>query len=234
MENELLYNEKEFSITVNKVMKNIFMLMTVALVVTGYTSYIIMNNEEILIKLLSNNLLFFGLCIAEVVMVIVISTVINKLSFNMAMILFGIYSVLSGVTLAPLCAIYTEESITSTFFVTAATFGSMALIGYTTKKDLSAIGKILIMALIGIIIASVVNIFTKSSGLAMIINYAGVLIFVGLTAYDTQKIKQFTQNNITTGNEANIPKLSIIGALTLYLDFINLFLHLLKIMGKKK
>ena len=234
MENELLYNQKELSITVSKVMKNVFLLMTLALVVTGYTSYIIMNNEEIFFKLVSNTPLFIGLCIAEVVMVIAISAGINKLSFNIAMILFGVYSVVSGVTLAPLCFMYTEESIISTFFITAATFGSMALLGYTTKKDLSGIGKILIMGLIGIIIASIVNIFTKSSGLAMIINYVGVLIFVGLTAYDTQKIKQFTEKSIATGNEANIPKLSVIGALTLYLDFINLFIKLLQVMGKKK
>jgi FtsH-binding integral membrane protein len=150
------------------------------------------------------------------------------------MALFALYSALNGVTLSPLMSLYTEESITSTFFITAGTFGTMALFGYTTKKDLTGIGRILIMALIGIIIATIANIFIGSSQMSMIINYVGVIIFVGLTAYDTQKIKEMTQKSIQSGNESIIPKLSVIGALTLYLDFINLFIKLLKLMGKRK
>lgn len=150
------------------------------------------------------------------------------------MIIFAIYSIINGITIAPILFAYTQESVASTFFITAATFGAMALFGYTTKKDLSTIGRILLMALIGLIIASIANLFIKSSGMGMIINYAGVLIFVGLTAYDTQKIKEIVKNNITVEGGASVPKIAVIGALTLYLDFINLFLKLLRIMGKRK
>ena len=234
MERKLSYQKEELSTTVNQVMKNIFMLMSLALALTGYVSYLIMSNEEILIKLLSNTMVFHGLLIAELIMVIVMSAMINKMSFPAAMALFALYSALNGVTLSPLMSLYTEESITSTFFITAGTFGTMALFGYTTKKDLTGIGRILIMALIGIIIATIANIFIGSSQMSMIINYVGVIIFVGLTAYDTQKIKEMTQKSIQSGNESIIPKLSVIGALTLYLDFINLFIKLLKLMGKRK
>jgi FtsH-binding integral membrane protein len=234
MERKLSYQKEELSTTVNQVMKNIFMLMSLALALTGYVSYLIMSNEEILIKLLSNTMVFHGLLIAELIMVIVMSATINKMSFPAAMALFALYSALNGVTLSPLMSLYTEESITSTFFITAGTFGTMALFGYTTKKDLTGIGRILIMALIGIIIATIANIFIGSSQMSMIINYVGVIIFVGLTAYDTQKIKEMTQKSIQSGNESIIPKLSVIGALTLYLDFINLFIKLLKLMGKRK
>lgn len=217
---------------VNSVMKNVFTLMTLALAATGTISYIVSNNIQILEAILTNLPLFWGLIIGELVLVLVLSAMINKISFTTALILFALYSVINGVTLAPLFLLYTSESIASAFFVTAGTFGAMAIFGYITKFDLSGIGKILIMALFGLIIATIVNIFTKSSGIAMIINYAGVLIFTGLTAYDTQKIKNLVQENIN--NDNIIPKLSVIGSLTLYLDFINLFLKLLQLMGKRK
>lgn len=217
---------------VNSVMKNVFALMTLALIATGAISYIVSNNIQILEAILTNLPLFWGLIIGELVLVLVLSAMINKISFTTALILFALYSVINGVTLAPLFLLYTSESIASAFFVTAGTFGAMAIFGYITKFDLSGIGKILIMALFGLIIATIVNIFTKSSGIAMIINYAGVLIFTGLTAYDTQKIKNLVQENIN--NDNIIPKLSVIGSLTLYLDFINLFLKLLQLMGKRK
>lgn len=222
---------KEKSI-VNSVMKNVFTLMTLALAATGAISYIVSGNIQILEAIITNQPLFWGLIIGELVLVMVLSAMIKKISFTTALILFALYSVINGVTLAPLFLLYTSESIASAFFVTAGTFGAMAIFGYITKFDLSGIGKILIMALFGLIIATIVNIFTKSSGIAMIINYAGVLIFTGLTAYDTQKIKNLVQENIN--NDNIIPKLSVIGSLTLYLDFINLFLKLLQIMGKRK
>ncbi|MBR5892751.1 MAG: Bax inhibitor-1/YccA family protein [Bacteroidaceae bacterium] len=217
---------------VNSVMKNVFALMTLALAATGAISYIVSNNIQILKAILENQPLFWGLIIGELVLVIVLSAMINRISFTTALILFAIYSVMNGVTLAPLFIVFTAESIASAFFVTAGTFGAMAIFGYITKFDLSGIGKILIMALFGLIIASIVNIFLASSQMEMIINYAGVLIFTGLTAYDTQKIKNLVQENIN--NDNIIPKLSVIGSLTLYLDFINLFLKLLKLMGKRK
>ena len=217
---------------VNSVMKNVFTLMTLALAATGAISYIVSNNIQIIKAILENQPLFWGLIIGELVLVIVLSAMINRISFTTALILFALYSVLNGVTLAPLFIVFTAESIASAFFVTAGTFGAMAIFGYITKFDLSGIGKILIMALFGLIIASIVNIFLASSQMEMIINYAGVLIFTGLTAYDTQKIKNLVQENIN--NENIIPKLSVIGSLTLYLDFINLFIKLLQLMGKRK
>lgn len=222
---------KEKSI-VNSVMKNVFALMTLALAATGAISYIVSNNIQIIKAILENQPLFWGLIIGELVLVIVLSAMINRISFTTALILFALYSVMNGVTLAPLFIVFTAESIASAFFVTAGTFGAMAIFGYITKFDLSGIGKILIMALFGLIIASIVNIFLASSQMEMIINYAGVLIFTGLTAYDTQKIKNLVQENIN--NDNIIPKLSVIGSLTLYLDFINLFLKLLQLMGKRK
>ena len=217
---------------VNSVMKNVFALMTLALAATGAISYIVSNNIQIIKTIIENQPLFWGLIIGELVLVIVLSAMINKISFTTALILFALYSVINGVTLAPLFIVFTAESIASAFFVTAGTFGAMAIFGYITKFDLSGIGKILIMALFGLIIASIVNIFLASSQMEMIINYAGVLIFTGLTAYDTQKIKNLVQDNIN--NENIIPKLSVIGSLTLYLDFINLFIKLLQLMGKRK
>ncbi len=219
---------------INKVMSNIFLLMTLALTVTGFVSFYILENQELLIKLISSPNTLFGLLGFEFLLVIVLTLIINKISSNVAMIIFAIYSIINGITIAPILFAYTQESVASTFFITAATFGAMALFGYTTKKDLSTIGRILLMALFGLIIASIVNIFIKSSGMGMIINYAGVLIFVGLTAYDTQKIKEIVKNNITVEGGASVPKIAVIGALTLYLDFINLFLKLLRIMGKRK
>lgn len=217
---------------VNSVMKNIFTLMTLALAATGAISYIVSNNIQIIKAILENQPLFWGLIIGELVLVMVLSAMINRISFTTALILFALYSVINGVTLAPLFIVFTAESIASAFFVTAGTFGAMAIFGYITKFDLSGIGKILIMALFGLIIASIVNIFLASSQMEMITNYAGVLIFTGLTAYDTQKIKNLVQENIN--NENIIPKLSVIGSLTLYLDFINLFIKLLQLMGKRK
>ena len=156
---------------------------------------------------------------------------IHKLSLSTATLLFILYSVLNGLTLSVIFLAYTMESITSVFFITAGTFATMALVGYTTKKDLSSMGRILTMALIGLIIATLVNLFMQSSGLAMILNYVGVLVFVGLTAYDTQKIKEMLIMAGDAGEQGQ--KLALMGSLSLYLDFINLFLYLLRIFGSK-
>ena len=162
-----------------------------------------------------------------------LSVRINNMSLTTAGIVFLLYAVLTGVTFSFIFLVYTMESIASTFFITAGTFGAMSLVGYFIKKDLSAIGRFLIMALIGLIIASIVNIFLQSSGLTLICTYAGVLIFSGLTAYDTQKIKQMFLMHGAEMNESTM-KLALMGSLTLYLDFINLFLYLLRIFGDRK
>ena len=146
--------------------------------------------------------------------------------------MFIVYSVINGVLLSFIFLAYTMSSISTVFFITAGTFGVMALIGYTTKTDLSKLGSILFMALIGLIIATVVNMFVHSSGLQLIISYVGVLIFVGLTAYDTQKIKQMLNEQSSADESAQ--KLALLGALSLYLDFVNLFIHLLRILGDRR
>ena len=143
-----------------------------------------------------------------------------------------VYSVLNGAMLSSIFVVYTMASIAKVFFITAGTFGAMAVYGYTTKKDLTSMGKILFMALIGLIIATVVNMFLKSSGFDYILSYVGVAIFTGLTAWDSQKIKHMLQTQYDMSEGAQ--KLALIGALTLYLDFINLFLYLLRIFGSNK
>ena len=213
-------------------MRKVYVWMTLALVITGATAYGVATSPGIQMALFSNQLLFWGLVIAEFALVIGISAAINRLSLTTATLMFILYSVINGAMLSSIFLIYTMSSIASVFFITAGTFGVMALIGYTTKKDLTSMGKILFMALIGIIIATIVNIFLKSSGLQMIVSYLGVLIFVGLTAYDSQKIKNMLQM-APDASEAS-QKLALLGALTLYLDFINLFIYLLRIFGRRE
>ena len=161
-----------------------------------------------------------------------VSAAINKLSLTTATLMFILYSVINGALLSYIFLAYTASSVATVFFITAGTFAAMAIVGYTTKTDLSSMGKILFMALIGLIIATIVNIFIKSDGLTMILSYVGVLIFVGLTAWDSQKIKQMLLQAPDAGEGAQ--KLALLGALTLYLDFINLFIYLLRIFGRRE
>ena len=171
-------------------MRKVYVWMALALVITGATAYGVATSPGVMTALYSNQLLFWGLIIAEFALVFGITGAINRLSLTTATLMFILYSVINGAVLSSIFLIYTMSSIASVFFITAGTFSVMALIGYTTKTDLTSMGKILFMALIGIIIATLVNIFLKSSGLQMIVSYLGVLIFVGLTAYDSQKIKR--------------------------------------------
>ena len=213
-------------------MRKVYVWMTLALVITGATAYGVATSPGLMMTIATNKLLFWGLIIAEFGLVVAISAAINKLSLTTATLLFILYSVINGATLSFIFAVYTMSSIASVFFITAGTFAVMAVIGYTTKKDLTSMGKILFMALIGIIIATVVNIFLKSTGLEMIVSYLGVLIFVGLTAYDSQKIKQMLLDAPDAGEGAQ--KLALLGALSLYLDFVNLFIYLLRIFGRRE
>lgn len=158
---------------------------------------------------------------------------VNKISGSLATTLFMLYSVLTGLTLSVVFMQYTGASIGSTFVVTAGTFGAMSVYGYTTKRDLTGLGSMMVMGLIGIIIASVVNIFLQSSAMYWAITYIGVIVFVGLTAYDTQKLKAIGEQ-VSADDRENYRKYSIMGALTLYLDFINLFLMLLRILGDRR
>ena len=206
--------------------------MTLVMVLTGLTAYGVATSPGILMAIYSNSAVMWGLVIAELALVFGISAAINRLSLTTATLMFVAYSVINGALLSSIFLIYTASSITSVFFITAATFGAMALIGYTTKTDLTSVGKILFMALIGLVIATIVNMFIGSDGLTMICSYVGVLIFVGLTAYDSQKIKQMLQQAPDAGESSQ--KLALLGALTLYLDFINLFIYLLRIFGSKR
>lgn len=212
------------------VFRQVYIWMSLALFITGITALIVANNNSLIYSLMSNQLLFWGLMIGEVVMVAVLAARIHKLSLATATVMFIAYSIINGVTMSLLFLLYTSESIASTFFITAGTFGAISAYGYFTKKDLSSLGSILIMALIGILIASLVNIFLGSSTLYWIISYVGVAIFVGLTAYDTQKIKESIMNSDV--NETAY-KIALMGALELYLDFINLFIYLLRIFGDR-
>ena len=214
------------------VFRRVYIWMTMALCITGLTALIIANNNDIMYSLLQNEATFWIIMIAELALVFILAGRLHKLSMGTATILFILYSVLNGITMSLIFIIYTESSIAATFFVTAGTFGAVSLYGFATKKDLSSWGSILIMGVIGIVIASVVNIFMGSETLYWIISYAGVLIFVGLTAYDTQKIKEVLLNpNVEVDD--NLNKIALFGALQLYLDFINLFMHLLRIMGNR-
>ena len=213
-------------------MRKVYTWMTLALVLTGLTAYGVATSPGIMMALYSNSALMWGLVIAEFALVIGISAAINRLSLATATLMFVAYSVINGAMLSSIFMIYTAASIASVFFITAATFAVMALIGYTTKTDLTSVGKLLFMALIGLVIATIVNMFLGSSTSTMICSYVGVLIFVGLTAYDSQKIKNMLMQAPDAGESSQ--KLALLGALTLYLDFINLFIYLLRIFGDRR
>ena len=214
-------------------MRNVYSWMTLALVITGLVSLYMAKSQTLLSMIMQNSMLLWILLIAEIGLVIFLSARIHRISFTTATLLFIAYSILNGVTMAFIFLIYTMTSIATTFFVTAGTFGVMALYGYATKKDLSRIGNICIMALIGLIIATVVNIFLKNTMMDLIISGIGILLFVGLTAYDSQKIKQLLTADDIEVNETT-QKIALLGSITLYLDFINLFLYLLRFLGDRK
>ncbi|MFH1653849.1 MAG: Bax inhibitor-1/YccA family protein [Pseudomonadota bacterium] len=210
----------------------VYMWMCAALLTTAGVSYYVVSNPQVLQAIIYNQVLFFGLIIAEFAIVIAISAAINRLSATTATALFFLYSALTGATLSIIFVAYTRESLVNTFLITAGTFGAMSFYGYVTKKDLTSIGNLCFMGLIGVIVASIVNIFFKSTFIQMITTYVGVLVFVGLTAYDTQKIKQMGPA-FKEGSEEQ-QKGAILGALRLYLDFINLFLMLLRLFGRRR
>lgn len=214
-------------------MRNVYTWMACGLAMTALTAMIVGRNENWVYTIATSGM-YWGLLIAEVVLVIFLSARINKMSFATAGLMFAAYAILNGVTMSFIMLAYTAESIAQAFFVTAGTFGGMSLVGFFIKKDLSAMGRTLMMALIGLIIATIVNIFWQNNMMASILNYAGVIIFVGLTAYDTQKIKVMLQQAQYAGISDQTNKLALMGSLTLYLDFINLFLYILRLFGNRK
>ena len=214
-------------------MAQVYGWMTVGLLLTAFIAWYAANSSAFMELLYTNRIFFFGLVIAQLAVVFVLSGLVNRLSAGVRTTLFMLYSVLTGLTLSSIFIIYTASSIASTFVVTGGMFGVMSLWGYTTKRDLSGWGNMLFMALIGIILASLVNFWLKSEALMWAVTYIGVVVFVGLTAYDTQKLKNIGEQ-IDVRDSSNLRKYSILGALTLYLDFINLFLMLLRILGNRR
>jgi len=206
-----------------------FNWMAVGLAITGVVAYFTASTG-VAYSIISSPL-FYVLIFAELGLVFYLSARIAKIQASTASSLFIGYSVLNGLTLSVIFLAYTSSSIASTFFITAGMFGSMAVYGLVTKRDLSGWGSFLFMGLIGVIIASVVNIFLQSSAMSWIISMIGVIVFTGLTAYDVQKIKKIGEEGIMTQGDEAIRKGSIMGALRLYLDFINLFLMLLRFFG---
>ena len=206
--------------------------MELALLITGIVAYYTATTPQIFNAIIGSRILFFGLILGELGLVVYLSRAINSMSQNMAIGAFLLYSVLNGLTMSVIFMAYTSSSIATTFYITAGTFAAISFYGYTTKKDLTSIGNMAFMALIGIIIATIVNMFLQNEMMYWIISYLGVAVFVGLTAYDTQKLKEIANRGFA--NEEGMEKMSIMGALTLYLDFVNLFLFLLRIFGGRK
>ena len=213
-------------------MRKVYVWMTLALAITALTAYGVASTPALLTAIYTSKVLFWGLILTELGLVFYVSARIQRLSLSTATLLFILYSIINGATLAFIFAIYSTSIIVQTFVVTAGTFGAMVVYGYFTKKDLTSWGRLLLMALIGVIIAGVVNIFLHNSTMDLIISGIGVLVFVGLTAYDSQKIKQMLLMQEDMGETAQ--KVALMGALSLYLDFINLFLYLLRLFGRDR
>jgi FtsH-binding integral membrane protein len=222
-------NEMTLQRYVAGVMRKVYGKMTLGLLVTAITSYLMLSNEAVMNIFLGSKVLFFGAFILELGLVFYLSARIEKLSTGTAAVLFYLYSMLNGITLTPIFLMYTQTSIATTFALTAGTFGAMTIFGYVTRQDLSKIGSYLFMALIGLILCIIVNLFLHNSMLDMLISCAGVLIFVGLTAWDTQAIKRMAAE----ADPTMMNKVATWGALSLYLDFINLFIYLLRIFGSR-
>lgn len=218
-------------VRVNSFIQSVYNWMAIGLALTGGIAFYVAHTPAIRDIVFGNQMIFFGLIIAELGLVFYLSSRVQKIQASTATGLFVLYAALNGVTISFIFLAYTGTSIASTFFVCAGTFVACSIYGMVTKRDLTSMGGFMMMGLIGIIIASVINLFIRSSAMAMIISYIGVLVFVGLTAYDTQKLKHMALNQPADLEAGVIRKGAIIGALTLYLDFINLFLMMLHILG---
>lgn len=220
--------EDQVVVKQNALIRQVYAWMGAGLAITAVLALITLSSPVILKAVLGNRLIFYGLMIGELALVFTLSGAINRLSATTATLIFIAYSALNGVTLSVVALVYTSNSIASTFVITAGMFGAMSIYGYVTRRDLTSWGSFLFMGLIGVVIASVVNIFVASSAVSWVVSGIGVIVFTGLTAYDTWKIKEMAAQ----GTEGRKP--AILGALTLYLDFINLFLMLLRFTGSRR
>ena len=214
-------------------MQKVYTWMALALAITALTAYVTMQNEGLFYAIFSSKAIMWRIFGAELLLVITLSSAIQRLSFPVAGLLFALYSVLNGLTFSAILWLYTSESVASTFLITAGTFGGMSLIGLFTKRNLSGVGRFFFMLLIGLILTTVVNLFMQSTALMWMCSVAGVIIFCGLTAYDTQKMKDMLQQ-AEKREQTDALKISLLCSLTLYLDFINLFLYLLRFLGNRK
>jgi len=212
-------------------MVKVYQYMSIALAISGLVAFMVASSPA-LMQAIFGTPLAFVVMLAPLGFVIFFGIKLKSISAEKAKSFLWIYSALMGLSLATIFAVYTATSITRVFLITASTFGAMSIYGYTTKKDLTSFGSFLIMGLIGIMIASIINIFLKSSGLDFAISFLGVFIFIGLTAYDTQRIKQTYYH--FAGNNEMVSKMAVMGALNLYMDFINLFIMLLRFFGERK
>ncbi len=215
----------------NILLRSVYEWMMIGLLISGLSAFMVIHSQTMLHLLFGNPYMIWVLALLEFGLVIAISAGINKMDISTARVLFILFSIVDGMTLASILLIFTEASIVTTFFIAAATFGVMSLYGYFTDSDLSSLGNILFVALIGLVIAMVVNFFLKSPAVEWWISMIGVIIFVGLTAYDTQKIKQLGEQ-MAGDNPSALNRVAIVGALALYLDFINLFIMLLEFFGQ--
>uniref|UniRef100_UPI004057A042 Bax inhibitor-1/YccA family protein n=1 Tax=Alistipes sp. TaxID=1872444 RepID=UPI004057A042 len=233
LSNATLHSETLNNESVASVLKNVYLWMCSALVVSGLTSMVVASSPQLVELIFSSKYSLWAVLLAQVGLVMLITSLIDSISFFVATLLFILYSVLTGAVLSSIFMLYVTDSLMSVFFIAAGTFAVISIFGYITKRDLSSWGSIFIMALFGLIIASIANFFMESELLYWIISYAGVLIFVGLTAYDTQKIKQMAYKYSNEEGET-LNKVALLGALTLYLDFVNIFIYLLRIFGRRK
>lgn len=231
---QLTSTKPRTEVLVNDFVRSVYNWMGIGLALTAFVALYVSSSESMIRFIFGNRMVFFMLIFGELGLVFAISGMINRISAGAATFLFVLYSGLNGLTLSFVFLAYTKTSIASTFFVCAATFIGCSIYGWTTKKNLTSWGGFLFMGLIGIIIASVVNMFLRSSGMSLVISYIGVIVFVGLTAYDTQKLKNMALTQPADLDGSVVRKGAILGALSLYLDFINLFLMLLRIFGSAR
>lgn len=231
MEKGTYLDRSRAAVVQSEFVRRVYNWMALGLAVTAITALLTVSSPGMLQLLFGNSIVLLLLIVAELGIVIALSAAIEKLSAPTASLMFFVYSFLNGLTLSVIFLVYTQASIANTFFVTAGTFAAMSVYGYTTKRDLTSWGSFLTMGLIGIIIGSVVNFFFQSPMMYWLITYAGIIVFVGLTAYDAQKIKEMAYAGFS--GEAVERKAAVLGALRLYLDFINLFLLLLRLFGRR-
>ena len=218
---------------VNDFLRGVYWWMTAGLALTGAMAWLVYNSPTMRQIIFGNKLVFIGFIIAELVLVIFLSARIQRLAGSTATMLFMLYSALNGATFSVFLMAYTMPSVATVFFITAGTFGATSLYGLVTKRDLTSLGGFMMMGLIGIIIASVVNLFMQNPMVYMVISYVGVIVFVGLTAYDTQRLRVMGESVPANDPEA-VRRGTIMGALALYLDFINLFIMMLRIFGERR